>query len=89
VVNNPIPATKKAKASKAPTAVNYVKNIPAITNTAKLATNVNVFLLLFKISLLEFEQVKEGTKDMLEIYTEAQPTLNIEGKDIKYKYKAH
>lgn len=44
-----------------------MKNIPAITKTAKLATKVNVFLLLFNISLLEFEQVKEGTKDILEI----------------------
>lgn len=73
-----------ANASKVSSAYsNVIVKIRHIIKTAILATKVIVFLLEFKISLLEVQHVNEGTNDMFDIYTDAHPTLNNPGRDIK------
>lgn len=77
-------------AQNAPNSWNYcslpsttLKRSKAINKRSIFARKVNVFLLVFKISLLTLEQVKEGTREMCEIYPKAQATLKIDGKNMK------
>ena len=61
-----------------------INNAKANNNTNKFETKVKVFLKLFSLSLLDLDTVKDGTNDICDTYTAAQPTLNKEGKNIKF-----